>query len=82
MISLAWSVIKKLRSSYNLLTTSYATKIGKGWKEFCKDHQLKESDRVLFEMEYDGDDEDVHVFVNDFMRDFYSSYKSIVINST
>jgi len=33
------------------LETSYATRILDGWKEFCTDHELKEGDRVLFEME-------------------------------
>jgi len=41
-----------------------STKIGNGWKEFCNEHQLKEGDRVLFEVDHVDADEFIIVFVN------------------
>jgi len=37
---------------YKLLISDspHSTKIGKGWKEFCNQHQFKEGDRVLFQV--------------------------------
>ncbi|QCD94077.1 hypothetical protein DEO72_LG5g2155 [Vigna unguiculata] len=46
-----------------------STKIGKGWKEFCSEHQLKEGDRVLFEVDHADADEFIIVFVNKFLCD-------------
>jgi len=41
-----------------------STKFGKGWKEFCNEHQLKEGDRVLFEVDHADANEFITVFVN------------------
>ena len=40
------------------------TKIGKGWKEFCNQHQFKEGDRVLFQVDHADAYEFITVFVN------------------
>ena len=41
-----------------------STKIGKGWKEFCNQHQFKEGDHVLFQVDHADADEFITVFVN------------------
>jgi len=42
----------------------HSTKIGKGWKQFCNEHQLKEGDCVLFQVDHVDVDEFITVFVN------------------
>jgi len=41
-----------------------STKIGKGWKEFCYHHQLKEGDYKLFQVDHADADEFITIFVN------------------
>ena len=41
-----------------------STKIGKCWKEFYNQHQFKEGDRVLFQVDHADADEFITVFVN------------------
>jgi len=47
-----------------ILYSPRSTKIWKGWKEFCNEHQLKEGDCVLFEVDHADADEFIIVFVN------------------